>query len=93
MNLAEPARRVSPATCELAKSVRALEEDDEYKVEPAAYELDDYKVEPAERVDAAVPVNDARKFAPTKQLEEAYRCVSRRCAFIISCCIFGSFSS
>lgn len=75
MNLAEPARRVSPATCELAETVKALEHDDEYKVEPAVLEadLDGYKVEPAAQVDAAVTVDDAKKFAPMKQLNEPHR--------------------
>jgi hypothetical protein len=35
MNLAESARRVSPATATMAEAAKAVEHDDEYKVEEA----------------------------------------------------------
>ena len=40
MNLVEPARRVSPATVDMQEAAKAVENDDEYKVE-AAENLDE----------------------------------------------------
>ena len=69
MNLAEPPRRVSPATAEMAQAAKAVEHDDEYKVQTAE-NFDGLNVKPAEEVDAAVMVDDPRKFAPTHLLEK-----------------------
>lgn len=79
MNLAEPARRVSPASAEMAGAAKAVEHDDEYKVETAENldELNDnfnsMAVEPAKASAPAVMVDDPRKFAPTTLLEEPHR--------------------
>lgn len=75
MNLAEPARRVSPATCEMSVAAKAVENDDEYIVEPAVESSDNLAVDvaPAAKVEPAVTVGDSRKFAPEKMLEENYR--------------------
>ncbi len=68
MNLAEPAPLVDPAKAAPA----AVDDDDEYRVEPALEAKDEYKVESI-KVDAAVPLDDPRKFAPTKQIDEPHR--------------------
>jgi hypothetical protein len=78
MNLAESARRVSPATATMAEAAKAVEHDDEYKVEEAE-NMDELgssgAVAAAARVEPGVTVDDPRKFAPTKFLEEAHRYV------------------
>lgn len=76
MNLAEPARRVSPAKADLQEAVKALDDDDEYKVEKAENlaELENQgAVASASRVEPASTVGDPRKWAPTKLLQEPYR--------------------
>lgn len=79
MNLADPARRVSPATCEMSVAAKAIENDDEYIVEPAVESSDNLAatVAPAAKVEPAVTVDDARKFAPEEMLKENYRSVVR----------------
>ena len=69
MNLAEPAPEVEPATAETAMAVN---DDHEYKVEPAREASDRYNVE-TYKVEPAVPLDDPMKFAPTQQLNEPHR--------------------
>lgn len=74
MNLAEPARPASPATATImAQDSSSMQNDKEYKVEAAENtdELSNHctkmdNVEPAELID------DARRFAPVKQLNEPH---------------------
>jgi hypothetical protein len=79
MYSAEPARRVSPATAEMAGAAKAVEHDMEYKVETAENldELNDtfnsMAVEPAKASAPAVMVDDPRNFAPTELLEQPHR--------------------
>jgi hypothetical protein len=73
MNLAEPAGRSSPALAEAAEPVKSVRNDDEYIVEDAVGSSEQLNVAPAERVGAAVTVDDPKKFAPIKQLEEPHR--------------------
>jgi len=73
MNLAEPAKPSSPAMAEVAPSVTPLERDKEYQVEPAmSTTLDKNAVSAAPKVDIATEYDDARKLAPTKQLDEPF---------------------
>jgi len=72
MNLAQPAGRVSPALADQAESVRRVEDDNEYRVEAAVESTEPLNVTPAEKVDPAVPLDDPRKFAPIKQLDEQF---------------------
>mmetsp|Transcript_695 Transcript_695/g.957 ORF Transcript_695/g.957 Transcript_695/m.957 type:complete len:242 (-) Transcript_695:136-861(-) len=73
MDLAEPARRVSPATADMAEAVKSVRDDDEYRVEEAQESDEALGVAPANSVDPAVPLDDPMKFAPVKQLNEKHR--------------------
>ena len=70
MNLAEPAPSVEPATAEMAVAPKSVDDDDEYKVEVARESSDRYEVESV-KVEPAV-LDDPKKFAPHKQLNEKY---------------------
>lgn len=69
MDLAEPAGRVSPATVQQSK----YDDDEEYKVE-AAENMDELSGHDTKTgtVEPAVTVDDAKQFAPLKQLNEPH---------------------
>lgn len=72
MNLAEPAPTVEAATAASAVPTQSVDADDEYKVQAAPQVSDRLDVE-THKVEPAVIVDDPRKFAPNKQLQEPYR--------------------
>ena len=74
MNLAEPAPSVEPANATPAEASASVDQDEEYKVEPAPnvsdrFSIDTHKVEPA------VTISDPRQFAPINKLNQPHRYV------------------
>mmetsp|Transcript_16699 Transcript_16699/g.23668 ORF Transcript_16699/g.23668 Transcript_16699/m.23668 type:complete len:248 (-) Transcript_16699:184-927(-) len=68
MNLAAPPRPASPAIASVAPDPEPVTSD----VEPAL-PVKAPKVEPSRPADPAVPIDDPRKFAPNKELNEEYK--------------------
>ena len=73
MNLAQPARRVSPASAAMAAAADSVGKSDEYTVEPARESTEALNVAPAEVTEEAKTVGDPRKHAPIQSLNEPWR--------------------
>jgi len=76
MNLADSPGRVSPATAMKAQDSMSIQNDNEYKVE-AAENMDElsnsnHYCTKMDNVGPAETIDDARRFAPVKQLDEKH---------------------
>lgn len=72
MYYAAPAKPAAPAVASATPTVEPIENDPGYVIEPAIESDLVTKIEAAPKVDVAEEVHDARKYAPTKQLDESY---------------------
>lgn len=73
MNLAQPARRVSPASATMAVAAESVQNDSDYAVQPAQESSEALNVAPAKATDAAKLVGDPRNHAPMESLNEPWR--------------------